>query len=254
MADPDTPKRTVPTRNIGRRGAEETGECTRTLNAFGWQVNEIDPHGQEFNDFARSGATRPMADLACGFGFSTLALLKESTIPVIANDLSEEHLAQLLTMVTPEQRRRLTVIPGNALELQFEPGSLDGCQALRFLHFLHPAEIRRAFENFGRWIAPGGKLCMTSGTPYLIEAKESGFLQVYEQRKASGDEWPGYMTADNVCWPEGISVDHGYLFDKDVLQREATRAGFRVDRLEYIARDYAYTNGQENIGLLATKL
>lgn len=237
--------------NIGRDGAERSGQTTRTLNEFGWQLNQLDEYGTAYVEFAKT-ATRPVADLGVAFGFSTLALLNQTTAHVIANDLAAEHLDHLYSRATESQRQRLTLFPGDVLDLHFPEESLDGVQALRMLHFLEPEQIREAFQKFGSWIAPGGKLSLTAGTPHIAECVN--FLGVYEERKSNGEEWPGFATGDEVCWPEGKSWPHGYFFDTEVMEREAVRAGFKVDKCSYMPRSFAYTNGKENVGLFATKL
>ena len=147
------------------------------------------------------------------------------------------------------------MLSGNALELQFEKQSLDGIQALRMLHFLRPFEVRVFFENAAKWLKSGGLLCVTVGTPYIAVAVGT-VRPEYERKKANNEEWPGEITEEMaaICWPEGISCKQGYLFDKETLERETIRAGLRIIRCEYLAREFAFTNGKENLGLLAEKL
>lgn len=75
---------------------------------------------------------------------------------VIANDLSPEMLSTLFTTVPKEQQSRLSVKPGNILDIDFPKESLGAIFALRFMHFLTGEEFRRAFKNYYDWLSPGG--------------------------------------------------------------------------------------------------
>ena len=137
--------------------------------------------------------------------------------------------------------------------MQLEPGSLDGILGLRFMHFLQTSEVRQCFQNYAKWLRPGGILCLTAATPFIAVAARQA-LGIYEQRKAANAEWPGEITNEISIWPDGITCQYGYLFDEDVMKREAERVGFKVIKCEFVAREFAHTNGKENLVLLAEKL
>jgi SAM-dependent methyltransferase len=231
-----------------------SGLTRPTINALGLENQFIDPVTQECIKAIKNLPGIPhIADLGVAFGYSTLQLLADTSAVVTANDLQAEHLAELASRIPKDQKDRVTTVVGDALQLDFEENSLDGIMALRWMHFLGPAEIRRAFGKFAKWLKPGGLLCITACTPYTIFA-EPNFRAIYQQRVARNQEWPGRMELGSVCFPkQWIDVERGYLFDKSVLEREATSAGFHVRRLSYISIGHLSNDGQENVGLLAVR-
>ena len=121
---------------------EESGYLTKTANGAGWQINALDEYGVAFVEYART-TKRPIADLGVAFGFTSRCLL-EAGAHVIANDLSEEMLQELEKSVTAtEQKKRLTLMPGDARELNFPENSLDGIWANRFVSWLESALLKK---------------------------------------------------------------------------------------------------------------
>ena len=114
--------------------------------------------------------------------------------------------------------------------------------------------MRAFMDKFHSWLAPGGKLCITVATPYILHA--ANFLPTYLERKKNGAEWPGFIIAEEMpeMWKTAAALSTtGHVIDQDVLGREVLRAGFTVEKCSYIARGYASTNGKEGVGIIAVK-
>jgi len=89
-----------------------------------------------------------------------------------------------------------------------------------------------------RWLCAGGRLFLVADTPY------SGFWSAgapaYEQRKAAGDEWPGFIPDIGVYFRDGQRpagmLAHLNPLDPDLLRRECERTGFSVEEAAFIGR------------------
>jgi len=177
---------------------------------------------------------------------------------VIANDLSEDHLKVLHDSLSYHEQERIKIIHGDALDLGNVIGEncLAGILAANWLHFLEPADVRRAFKMFFKLLRPDGKLCVTTcGTN---NGFFRGVAQLAAERKANGDKWPGLVSKDQY---EGGFKDQSpervNLMDPDVLEREAKLAGFTVVKTGFVNLGAVFegfrAGGQEGSGLLAVK-
>ncbi|OWA51525.1 hypothetical protein BV898_16004 [Hypsibius exemplaris] len=223
-----------------------------TGNAFGWEWLFLEDVTVDFIQAVKALPGQPIiADLGAAFGYSSLQILEGTSAHVIANDLSEEHLTDLLSRVPDVQRARLTTKSGDALQLDFSENSLDGILALRWMHFLRPAEIREMFANYSKWLKPGGLLCVTALSPNGAITANGKFQAIYEERVKNGEEWPGTMDRETSCWVKSaVAVEHGYLFDLEVMERECRFAGFDVVKLHYLSHEKALSE-KGHVGLLA---
>ncbi|OQV21435.1 hypothetical protein BV898_04642 [Hypsibius exemplaris] len=227
------------------------GRQRLTTNCYGWEHLFLDDVTVDFIRAVKALPGQPkIADLGVAFGYSTEQLLTQTSALVTANDLSADHLSALVERLPEALRERLQTLPGNALELDFPENSLDGILALRWMQCLRPAEIQTAFGKFSKWLKPGGLLCLTAPSPFMLAAQPK-FLAIYEERVRNGEAWPGRMDADTLCWiRSAVAIDHGYLLDEMVLRRECLAAGLEVIRCNYFAHTLSE---RENIGLMAVK-
>ncbi|OQV15596.1 hypothetical protein BV898_10188 [Hypsibius exemplaris] len=221
-----------------------------TLNAHGHMLDVLDEYGEAFVAFARN-TTKPVADLGVAFGFTTKEILKTGAT-VYANDLSEDMLKELNNSLTEEERLRCILKPGSALELNFEPGSLSGVLALRWFHFLTGPQIREVIHKFFTWLEPGGKVVITCSTPYSGRARS--FIPEYEERKAAGEEWPGFTTKQ-IQEVGGVgSREHFHKLEPFIFERELKAAGFEVEKCGFIARSFYpegwQFDGREHCGVV----
>ena len=141
------------------------------LNQARWDNDSLDPYCQEFVELAKNSGL-PVADLGVGNGFTTKKLL-EAGVKVFANDLKLERLELLRRSLSPKEQERLTLLPGDALQLVIPSNSLGGILATRWINVLRPYECRLLMNDFYRWLLPGGIICITAHTPYSNTTKGS---------------------------------------------------------------------------------
>ena len=238
--DSDTEKASVVTSN-------SLGRTTTLLN----EVNKL------FVSFSEN-AQLPVLDIGCAFGVAAHAALEKGAT-VIANDVDQIHLDHVESEVPEEHRDRLkTILGAFPSELEFDENSLSAVHASNLLNFLKGSDIELGAAKIYRWLAPGGKLFIISGTPYANNI--SGFIDEYESRKASGVYWPGEChELKKISNDATISElpDFLHLLDGEVLQRTFEGAGFLVEKAEMFHRlntpDYINFDGRENVQLIARK-
>ncbi|OQV14950.1 hypothetical protein BV898_10854 [Hypsibius exemplaris] len=240
--------------------AEHTGIFTPTLNKMGWQQNSLDEYLSDFVDYAGSPSrTRPVADVGAAFGFVSQKLLERGAT-VLMNDLEPGHLEDIVRRISPEERERLTCIPGSVFDLKLEEGSLDGIVAARMTQFFPVADIRRFFDLAYKWLAQGGRLCVTNTSPW--RGTTEAFQREYERKCQQGEEWPGITTTDSLDQNRQKRItlpQTGYRFDPAVLRREAERVGFRVVRTSFyptpfLPDEFRSADGiRDAVGLIAEK-
>lgn len=239
-------------------GAKEDFIVTR--NQMGFMTTVPDPFSQALIDFAPD-APGPMLEIGAAYGVATIRALEKGA-KVIANDLSAEHLEILQQKAPGKLRQNLTLKPGkfpNELELADET---IGCAlACRIIHFLDGPTIRVALDKIYRWMMPGGKVGIVVETPYVRPFLPT--IPEYEARVARGDEWPGCFDNIHEIYaqhsPELISQLPPLLhyMDIDVLEREVSRAGFKVEKCHTLDRtdfpNWLRLDGRESVGILAVK-
>jgi SAM-dependent methyltransferase len=227
-----------------------------TDNAMGVMTAELSPAAEAFVAHAR-GAGRPLLEVGAAYGNATLPALAGGAT-VIANDLSGTELGVLAASAPASDLRRLVLVPARfPAELKLGDSSLSGVLAAQVLHFLDGAEVELAFQSVFRWLEPGGKFFVLVMTPSLSYYRN--LRAAYEERAMRGERWPGIFDPRTVATPEWRdrlpSMVH--LFEKDILSRCATEAGFAVETLEYFCfRNFPEqhrTDGREYVTLTARK-
>ncbi|MBS0419465.1 MAG: class I SAM-dependent methyltransferase [Proteobacteria bacterium] len=176
----------------------------------------LDPLTHRFAVWAgREGGTS--VDIGCGGGIAAAAALVRGA-RVVAIDPDTSNIEPLLAQLPVRQRAHLRVLGGRLPTLQFESASLTAIHAARVLHLLEGNEIRQSLRQFRGWLRPDGRLFISVLTPH--GSHWAGFHREYARRCENDEVWPG--AADSR---------RPHLLDQRVLQRELTRAGFRVDEL-----------------------
>lgn len=227
-----------------------------TDNAMGIMTEEPSPAGEAFIRLA-STAKRPLLEVGAAYGNATIPAL-EAGATVIANDLSATELAILSGATAEKNRRRLVVVPARFPdEIRIGEGSLSGVLASQVLHFFDGPSVERSFESVFRWLEPGGCFFIVVMTPSL--SFYTNFREEFEKRKAEGARWPGIFNPRDVAPPEWKDRLPGmvHLFEKDILGRCATEAGFQIETLEYFCfrkfPDKYRHDGHEFITMTARK-
>ncbi|TGW14575.1 class I SAM-dependent methyltransferase [bacterium NHP-B] len=126
-----------------------------TLNQMGYVTKIMDEYSQEFIQRTK-GASKAIADLGVGYGFTSKRLLEQGA-QVYANDIDPRHLDVLKNSCGAEERARLHLIPGKLPEaFTPETNSLSGVLASRCFHFLTGEEIGNLVKAMYDGLCPGG--------------------------------------------------------------------------------------------------
>lgn len=227
-----------------------------TQNRTGWVSRELSPLSQRFVDFCRQ-VQLPVLDLGAGFGLATLAAL-ETGARVIANDLDERHLQELINSVPSEHAQRLQLKPGRfPRQLHFEPATLGAIHASSVLHFLTGRQLDEGFRAMTRWLTPGGKLFVQAATPFLLPF--ASFIPEYERRLHAGERWPGWVEKISTYSTHrqlGQMPASIHLLDKPELARLCAEHGLIVEYLELYRRPdlpvSLWLDRRESVGLIAS--
>jgi SAM-dependent methyltransferase len=236
--------------------AAEPSGFIPTLNQQGYALATLDEYTQAFVDFAAT-CSQPVVDVGAAYGLTSLPALKAGA-RVIALDLDRRHLDILREQVPLEYITNLTTLAAEFPErLPVPSASVGAFMLARVAHFFTPKRFQLAVEKMHEWLVPEGKVFLTAETPYLKNWE--AFRPVYDQRRKMGETWPGfiegvsrYASSRSVNLPPSMM-----LFDKDVLERVFTQAGFVVEKLEYLPRPNfpadLRLDGRESVGLIARK-
>jgi polyketide synthase PksJ len=114
--------------------------------------------------------------------------------------------------------------------------------------------LRLALAKMHRWLAPGGRLFITADSPYM--PGWSAIVPAYEAAKARGEEWPGFIPDfPKYTSRAGGGVATLNTLDPDILAREATRAGFMVERASFFPMERlgVQSGGREHAGCVARR-
>lgn len=225
-----------------------------TLNKTGWMTESLDPYSANFADFAGTLDTEAL-DIGCAYGVATLTALGAGA-HVCACDMEPAHLEILDRRVPEEQRGHYRSLQGVLPDIDFPPQSFGAILASRVLHFLSGPDIETAVAKMHQWLVPGGRLYLVADTPYTgpwyIHADR------YEQRKAAGEDWPGFVDDYKALLPAGTDPaghpDFINPLDPDILARVCTAAGFDIISAEFLAAAGRQSTGREHAGIIASKL
>ena len=104
-------------------------------------------------------------------------------------------------------------------------------------------------------MTPGGRLYLVTDTPYAGPWKVKS--AEYEQRKANGDEWPGFYTNYAQFLPPGTDPaehpDFINVMDPDVLARVCRGAGLEVIEAAWLAGGTRFATERDHAGVIAIK-
>lgn len=228
----------------------------KTLNNMGYMTSTLDPFSKAFAEFAPK-APGPSLDIGAAYGVATLDALNTGA-EVIANDIDARHLDILRDRAPEKQRNRLKLLPGAFPDdLSLADGSVGSILICRVLHFFNGAKIEESAKILFKWLASGGKVFIIAETPYLKNFQT--FIPIYEERKAKGNPWPGFVEDVMAIAPErGASLPaEMHLLDPEVLSRVFSQAGFIIEKAETFARpefpEDIQLDGRESVGLIARK-
>jgi SAM-dependent methyltransferase len=241
------------------------GLVSDTVNQRGWIFTQVvDPISQAYVQYATHD---PYSTLEIGFGGGATAaeLLKgqlgqlndRDEHSIYLNDLSNDVIAHAM-QVHPELNHP-RVIPLAGIfpdEIEFPHQSLGSVLASRVFHYLTPEQWRVGINQIFKWLRPGGKLFITTGS-YFIRNQADRIPSILD-KKARGTEWPAYYETAREAYGSGAGKGVANLVDEEILLRELKRAGFTVEKFSYLdARKILpasfVLNGREGVGAIATK-
>ncbi|MFI8931749.1 amino acid adenylation domain-containing protein [Streptomyces sp. NPDC053474] len=239
--------------------ALDFGGMVATLNRTGVMVERLIPYSEEFAAYAGDSGGEAL-DLGCAYGVASIAALERGA-RVVALDMEHKHLDILGQRVNDEARERLSLRQGMLPDVDFEAGRFTAVHASRVMHFLAPDDFRLTLRKMYDWLAPGGKVFLSSDSPYF--GYWASKAADYEARKAAGDPWPGYID-DVAAHFEAAHVVGGppliNAIDPDVFRRECEAAGFVVERAGFFGavgvdrESYgAPAPDMEHVGVIARK-
>lgn len=271
----DAPQTLNPTRRSAIASVampDEVRGMIPTLNGTGTMTKQLLACSEAFVDYV-ADCKGEVLDLGCAYGAASLAALERGA-RVLAVDMDPRHLDLLEQQAAGEARQRITTEVGMLPELDYADHRFAAIHAGRVLHFLSPEDLQQTFARMYRWLKPGGKLFVTCDTPYFPHWVAK--LAEYEAAKAQGDPWPGYIP-DLENFLSDISSGEGYartaglrakeglkgvprinLTDPGILRREASQAGFDVEKAEFEGlaievKGRKISDGFEHVALIAVK-
>ena len=228
-----------------------------TRNQTGWTSNRLNEVSRAFVEYCRR-VEWPVLDIGAAYGIATLPALAAGA-SVIANDLDAGHLEVLASRCAREHRGRLVRVSGRfPRHLHFAEASLGAVHASNVLHFLTGPQLENGVASIAHWLAPGGRVFIQASTPW--QKPWTRFVPVFEQRRAAGAAWPGWMEDTRE------HSDHGkltqipksiHLLDDATVQRVLTAAGLEIERCWLYRREdlpaSLYYDGRECVGVIAVK-
>ena len=240
-----------------------------TKNDKGWEFPslESDIFNQQFQA-AISGENKKRA-LILGAGYGTFAydLLessKHNKSKFVINDLSSEQMEVFKDQLPVEFDSRVTVISGNFLdEINFPDNHFDQILLQNVMHFFTPEQVDICLSRIYSWLKPGGILTVTTSTPHWGILKD--YVPIFELKKESGDEWPGFIPNLKALLEEQNNPIAGmapngpiHNFDESTLNSNLLKHNFQLSRSGFFAMPNTFPkpfqgNGKEYVGAEAYK-
>lgn len=231
-----------------------------TMNKMGYASQVLDEYGYLFLGCIHQLSSPKVLDIGAGYGLTTLPALSAGAV-VVANDLAQIHLDIIRGKASPDFVDKLSLCAGRfPQELKFKQNSFDVIGMFQVLHFLRAEEIENGLPLLLSWLKPGGKLFLTSITPYIRTLKN--FLPIYQKRKQEKQIWPGQVEeVKNYCNHPSMEAnpDFIHLLEPDILECSFVKAGFCIEQVGFypsypdIHVDYEHTESEYDVGIIASK-
>lgn len=206
-----------------------------THNSFGF-MHTLSPIGKAFIEYASSSLDKPLLDIGCAFGVTTLPCLEKGA-SVVAVDIEQSHLDELKRRAPEECHQNLTLKLGRfPEELDFEEGSFSAIFISHVLPFLSEQDLLKGFKKISKWLVPGGKLFMLCYTPF--HKTMADFVPTYLERVETTKVFAGLV--DNKRDYESNEIvyddlpDRLMLFDLPTVQHLFDIAELETEFCEHI--------------------
>ncbi len=226
-----------------------------TLNQFGYMKEELDEYSKEFLEFA-SKSEKPVLEIGTAYGWAAMQALKKGGT-LIANDISEEHLAILLKNTPEDCLSRLFLLPAAfPCDVKLPDASVSAVLASRIFHFLEAIEIEKGLDKIYNFLVSGGKFYFTACSYYHYSVKDK-IQHVFSNRGSYDKKWPGIIVNQKENAPDHAPYvqDFLHVFDVSQLEDLMPQHGFRIDKISLF--DYPNDTdsaGKGHVGFVATKI
>lgn len=209
---------------------------TKTLNQMGWMFSHSDPVLTAFLTHVHNSHGY-FVDIGAAYGYATLEALRHGG-RVLAIDIDQRHLDVLLKECPPPYRSALETVCGhfpNTIDLP--ENTFDGILLSRVLIFLQGKEIDLALTKIQKTLKPGGIVYISSPSP--LRKKWALLKPIYEEQKAAGFPWPGYIENLWKILPdlESILPNSIQLIEAQSLRKGLLKAGLIVETCDYTPKE-----------------
>lgn len=219
----------------------------------------------------------PLLDVGACYGVQTMYAMNQGR-NVIALDCCDEHITILRERVAKMDRTDATGQLQDVITAQLPASdaigdeSVSGILCSEVIHFMTPPDLRPLFKDFYRWVAPRGKVVVTTGSwpPRLKWMLEKGctladgiaFEDAYDMltNKAASevfDAGPGMMKLPPLESVRTAFGDHVYMLSTEELRHVSESSGFIVEEVRYYSGGkYADEDSEdkpETVVLVASK-
>ncbi|CAH0539218.1 class I SAM-dependent methyltransferase [Vibrio marisflavi] len=231
-----------------------------THNSFGF-MHTLSPMGKAFIEYSSQTLEKPLLDIGCAFGVTTLPCL-ENGAKVVACDIEQSHLDELKRRAPLQHHENLTLQLGRfPEEMDFAEGSFSGIFISHVLPFLSEQELKDGFQKISKWLAPGGKLFLLCYSPF--HKTMSDFIPTYLERIKTTKTFAGLV--DNKRDYESNEIvnddlpDRLMLFDVPTVEHLFELAGLDTELCEHIGGvengvpEIFCLDGREWVGAIGVK-
>jgi len=203
---------------------------------MGYMSPALDEIQESFVKYCAANPSGLFLDIGCGFGVATLPVIEKGA-QIIACDLESKHLEILKDRVPIGKHSLLTLMEGHFPDtLTFPENHFDGINLSMVLHFYRPDEIRKVFQEIFFFLKPGGRLFLTTSSPY--QRVLLPFVPIYETQRLT-NEWPGYISdiAQYVPHRAHLLPKENIVFCIHELCRLASKFNFHVIEATFFSRE-----------------
>lgn len=231
----------------------QKGTKITTLNQQGFMRVDLDPLSLLWVENAINSEL-PFLELGAAYGHTTLKAL-EGGATVIANDISEEHLAIIRNQSAPNLRDKLYLNHASMPhEINMEDNILGGVLMCRVGHFFTAQEIHDSFKKIYNWLVPGGKLYFIATSPYHHMFLDS-FADSFHEKLENGDDTAGYFHGLKEMLPEVAEYipNFMHLFNEESITRFIKPHGFTISNCKLFDYEAQNSKGRGFVAMEATK-
>ncbi|WP_423063574.1 class I SAM-dependent methyltransferase [Candidiatus Paracoxiella cheracis] len=206
-----------------------------TNNLYGY-MHSMSPIGQAFVDYSQNKPNKPMLDIGCAYGITTIPCL-ENGVSVIACDIDSYHLEELKKRAPKRSLSSLKIICKHfPNDLELGENSVSAVIISHVLSFLTKKELLDGFNKLSHWVCKGGKIFILNYTTY--HKTLSSFIPDYEKKLKKRKLFAGEIEDKrkyskhkliNTSVPNRLM-----LFDKETLTFLLESNDFQIEYMEYI--------------------